>query len=71
VVTVRTASLSRVGVGVVISVGDEREGEGIWARHVSREGVEPAHHPDTEREGFVNPVLRVVVFFFAGCRCAS
>ena len=75
-VAARFVSLCKASVGVgigvvVVGVGNEREGEACCARCISGEGVEPAHHPDAERKGIVDPVFGVVVFFLAGRWCMS
>ena len=61
-VTARASTMSEV---FIIVGGFESENESICAMQVSRERVEPAHHPDAKRQRAIDPVLRVVMFSFA------
>jgi len=52
------------GAFVIRGVSDiDGKGEGSCVMRVSRKGRYPAHHPDSEGKGIVDPVFRVVVFF--------
>ena len=64
-VAARTVELRRVFVGF------EREGEGVCAMCVSGEGIELAHHPSAEGQGIVDPIFRVIIFFFTRSRLTS
>ena len=55
---------------VFIAVGFQGQDESICVVCVSRKGIEPTHDPSAKGEGVVNPVLRIIVFFFAWNRCA-
>jgi len=61
-IVVGSAELSGVFIigGVIDSDG---KGKGNWERRISGRGGYPAHHPDSEGKGIVNPVFRVVIFF--------
>jgi len=56
-----SARLSRV----FLVIGFKGEDEGICTMRISGEGIEPTHHPCAECKSGVDPILRVVEFFFA------
>jgi hypothetical protein len=39
-------------------------GKDLCAKHVSGGSLTPAHRPDAEQKGMVNPVFRVIPFIF-------
>ena len=57
--------------GVFFIIGFKGEDKGICAMHISGGGIEPTHHPCAKSKSRVDPIFRVIMFFFTQGRFMS